>query len=80
MTVCVARAAGTEMTQRELVGVMAHELGHIVGTELGFPEHSRSNLKSGKTPQAVQDEADWIARSVLGFKVRYGKRTLQEAM
>jgi hypothetical protein len=78
MTVCVARAAETELTDRELLGMAAHELGHIVGTELEFPEHQRPNHRSGKTPTAVQREADWIARNVLGFKIRYNKRTIQE--
>lgn len=78
MTVCVAWDAGREMTDKELKGMIAHELGHLVGTELGFPEHSKPR-RGKKTPQAVQDEADWIARNVLGFKIRYNRRTLQES-
>lgn len=79
MTVCAARAAEVEMTDSELVGMIAHELGHVAGEALGFPEHAK-HTKAGKTPQAVQDEADWIARHVIGFKVRYNRRTLQEAV
>jgi hypothetical protein len=55
----------------------AHELGHIVGEELAFPEHRKARHSSG-TPLAVQAEADWIATRVLGFKLRYNRRTLQE--
>lgn len=78
MTVCVARAAETEMTASELRGMFAHELGHLVGTELKFPEHKKPN-RGGRTPQSIQREADWIARNVLGFKLRYNRRTLQES-
>jgi len=78
MTVCVAKAAETEMTDAELVGMMAHELGHIVGAELEFPEHMKSH-RGPETPKAVQTEADWIARNVLGFKIKCNERTLQES-
>jgi hypothetical protein len=79
MTVCAARVAETLLTDKELVGMFAHELGHVVGAELGFPEHAKSQRGSG-TPKPVQREADWIARNVLGFKtLRYNRRTLQEA-
>lgn len=80
MTVCVARASETELTDKELVGMFAHELGHVVGVELGYPEHGRKHQGRGLTPKRVQDEADMIARRVLGFRtLRYNKRTLEEA-
>lgn len=78
MTVCVAEAAEVELTDKELVGMFAHELGHLVGSELKFPEHMKPQRGSA-TPKAVQVEADWIAKNVLGFKIRYNRRTLQEA-
>lgn len=77
MTICVARASDRELTDSELIGMLAHEISHIVGMELEFPEHAKP-VRRGKTPKAVQDEADWIARNVLGFKIKYNRRTLQE--
>jgi hypothetical protein len=77
-TVCFAKASETELTDEEILGMSAHEIGHLVGVRLRYPEHSRPQ-KKGKTPQAVQDEADRIAREVLGFEgLRYNRRTLQE--
>ncbi len=77
-TVCFARAAETELTDEEILGMVAHELGHIVGTRLRYPEHSRPHKGKG-TPKSVQDEADRIAREVLGFEgLRYNRRTVQE--
>lgn len=73
-SVCVAAAAEDEMTDRELVGMLAHEFGHIVGDELGFPAH----IRNPRTPKAVQDEANWIAGKILGIRIRYNRRTLQE--
>ena len=76
-TVCFARAAERELTDNEILGMVAHELGHVVGIVEGWPHHSR--LKQGtETSKAVQDEADRIARKVLGFRnLRYNKRTLE---
>lgn len=77
-TVCFCKAAELELTDEEILGMSAHELGHVVGTRLRYPEHSKP-VKGSKTPKAVQDEADRIAREVLGFEgLRYNKRTLQE--
>jgi hypothetical protein len=77
-TVCFAKAAEFELTDEETLGMSAHELGHIVGKRLRYPEHSRPIITK-RTPQVVQDEADRIAREVLGFEtLRYNKRTLQE--
>lgn len=72
--VCVAAAAEDELTHRELLGMIAHEMGHIIGEALGYPAHTRNP----RTPKAVQAEADWIARHVLGLPVRYNKRTIEE--
>ena len=76
-TVCFARAAEVELLDEEILGLVAHEIGHIVGKRLRYPEHSRPG--TGKsTPKRIQDEADRIAKEVLGFDIRYNKRTLQE--
>lgn len=74
MAVCVAAAAEREMTLPELLGMFAHEFGHIVGEKERYPEHSRNP----KTPQRVQDEANWIAKNILGIPIKYNRRTLQE--
>jgi len=78
MSVCIARAAEQELTDNELVGMLAHELGHVVGDALDFPEHKKITKSKG-TPFKVQAEADWIATRVLCFPIRYNKRELQEA-
>lgn len=76
--VCFARASERELTDEEILGMSAHELGHVVGKRLRYPEHTRP-IRTKKTPKAVQDEADRIAREVLGFEsLRYNKRTLEE--
>lgn len=80
MAVCIARDADRELTDRELVGVFAHELGHVVGDEASFPAHHRHRGgKSGKTPQSVQDEADWISEKFFGIRIRKNRRKIQEA-
>ena len=77
-TVCFAKAAEVELLDEEVLGMSAHELGHIVGKRLRYPEHSRP-ITTKRTPKAVQDEADRIAQEVLGFEsLRYNRRTLQE--
>lgn len=77
-TVCFAKAAERELTDEEILGMSAHELGHVVGLKLKYPEHSKP-MRGPETPKAVQDEADLIAREVLGFRnLRYNRRTLQE--
>lgn len=77
-TVCFAKAAEIELFDEEVLGMSAHELGHIVGKRLRYPEHSRPTTTK-RTPKAVQDEADRIAQEVLGFDgLHYNHRTLQE--
>ena len=78
-TVCFAKASETELFDEEILGMSAHELGHIVGVRLRYPEHTKSHPRSRGTPKVVQTEADAIARNVLGFEgLRYNKRSLQE--
>jgi len=74
-TACWARAADTELTDKEILGIAFHELGHIVGETLGFPEHLKP-IRGPGTPWRVQAEADWIAQQVLGARIRYNRRTL----
>lgn len=77
-TVCFARAAEDDLTDEEILGMSAHELGHVVGIRLRYPEHMKKGRGRG-TPKRVQDEADRIAREVLSFSgLRYNRRTLQE--
>jgi len=78
LRVCFAAAADRELTAAELCGMSAHELGHVVAEELGFPEHKKATPADGRTPFKVQAEADWIARQVLCLPVRYNDRTIQE--
>jgi hypothetical protein len=78
-TICYARDAEFEMTPLELIGMTSHEFSHIIGEALRFPEHSKMQ-RGAKTPDAVQLEADWISRNVLGIKIKINRRTLQEAI
>ncbi len=79
-TVCFTHAAETALTWAELRGIIAHELGHMIALELGLPAHlaDEKDRASDETPQAVQDEADYVARKLLGIPVRYNRRTLQD--
>ncbi len=76
-TVCFAKASEEDLTDEEILGITAHELGHIVGTRLRYPEHARLNPPHWKKP--VEEEAQRIAREVLGFTtLRLNRRQLQE--
>jgi hypothetical protein len=77
-TVCFAKAAEAELTDEEILGVSAHEIGHVVGIRLRYPEHvTRSNPPHWKEP--AEQEAQRIAVEVLGFQgLRINRRTLQE--
>jgi hypothetical protein len=75
--ICFAREAAHEMTEREIFGMTAHELGHIVAMKLKLPEHMKPARGQG-TPKRVQDEADTVAELLFGIPIRYNRRTLQE--
>jgi hypothetical protein len=77
-TVCFAKAAERDLTDEEILGISAHELGHVVGTRLRYPEHSvLVNPPHWKKPAEL--EANRIAIEVLGFEgLRINSRTLQE--
>ena len=75
--VCFARAAEKELTDEEMAGIMAHELGHIVAERLGLPAHKAAK-KAGKTPKSVQREADAVSRDIFGLKIRYNYLELEE--
>lgn len=80
LMVCFAKAAERELTDTELRGMIAHELGHLVALALQLPAHMSEDTgpRHHKTPKAVQDEADWVARELLGIQIRYNRRTLQD--
>lgn len=73
--VCWARAS-EELTDREIDGIAAHELGHIVGDEIGAPAH-RALSPSPSRMKAVEREANLLALS-MGFRIRYNARKLEE--
>lgn len=74
--VCWARAAETELTDGEMDGIAAHELGHLVAWELRLPEHYAIRHR-GVVTQAVEDEANETAAK-MGFSVIYNARKLEE--
>lgn len=75
--ICFAREAAYEMTQREVFGMEAHELGHMVAMKLRLPEHRKPARGKG-TPKRVQDEADVVSALLFGIPIKYNRRTLQE--
>lgn len=77
-TVCFAKASETELTDEEILGIAAHEIAHVVGIRLRYPEHMvRANPPHWKEP--AEQEAQRIAIEVLGFDgLRINRRTLQE--
>ena len=79
-TVCWARAANTnlvdlktDLTDAEIDGITAHELGHIVANELGLEHHRKTRRRT----KGVEDEANFAA-AAMGFVVRYNSDTLPE--
>ena len=79
MKVCFARAADYDLTDLELEGVSAHELGHVIGDTLGFPEHVKSHARRTRgTPWKVQAEANRISKHLLGLPIRYNDDEVQE--
>lgn len=76
--VCWARAAGKELTDTEIYGIAAHELGHIVGEEIGAPAHRRA-FHQGAGDEATEREANLLAL-VMGFRVVYNKRSIEEVV
>lgn len=75
--VCWAKRAEEELSDSELFGIAFHELGHIIGEQMGdLPGHNLVS-KDGKTPQATQLEADEIARQILRVPLYYNERTIQ---
>jgi hypothetical protein len=74
-TVCFARASEEELTDGEILGISAHEFGHIVAIRDRWPEHEFHETRH----PAVEEEANRIARRVLGFRgLKYNLRTLEE--
>jgi hypothetical protein len=74
-TVCFAAASERELTDGEILGISAHELGHVVAIVDGYPEHEHTEVRSA----AVEEEANRIARQKLGFRgLKYNLRTLEE--
>jgi hypothetical protein len=75
-TVCFAGAAEKELSEAHLLGMMLHELGHIVCESLGTYYH-RAIVAGAKTPDEVQMEADVFVAKDLGFKTYTYKKTLE---
>lgn len=76
--ICWARAAETELSDAEVLGITFHEIGHVIAEELrNLPGH---NLvpKGDKTPEPTQREADEIVRQILRVPLFYNRRTIQE--
>lgn len=74
-TVCFCRAAEYELSDEEIIGISAHELGHVVGIRDGWPCHEYTTGRDMR----IEREADRIAKTVLGFRsLRYNRRALQE--
>lgn len=76
--VCWARAAGKELTDTEIYGITAHELGHIIGEEIGAPAHRRARDR-GAGDEAAEREANLLALT-MGFRVVYNSRKLEETV
>jgi hypothetical protein len=74
--VCWAKAAETELTDAEIDGIAAHEMGHIVSWELRLPHHDRCRFR-GQVTQEVEDEANETAAK-MGMPVIYNARKLEE--
>ena len=80
--VCWARAAADDLTDGEIIGISAHELGHIIAEGTGMIRdplvaHSKA-IVGERTPQAVQNEANWVVKNLLKLPLRYNKRELEE--
>jgi len=76
--VCWAKEANSELSDREILGISFHEIGHVIADQIGqLPGHNLV-VRGEKTPQQTQDEADEIVRQILGIPLYYNRRTLQE--
>lgn len=78
-TVCFAKAAERDLTDEEILGISAHEIGHLVGIRLRYPEHHEVRTNPPHWKEPAEQEATRIAVEVLGFDgLRINRRTLQE--
>jgi predicted Zn-dependent protease len=71
--ICLAPSAWKEFTPREALGVIAHELGHIIALHEGLPAHTS---RAGR--EAEEAEANAVAAG-LGMPVIYNARQIEEA-
>lgn len=69
--VCWAAAAKRELTDEEILGISAHELGHVIATELGLPGHL-----GGRND--AEAEANHLVLVWMDLPIRYNLRTLEE--
>lgn len=74
--VCWARAAETELTDSEIDGIAAHELGHIVADALGLPAHRRTG-QGYLDREGVEAEANDMAWR-MGLRIWYNDRTIED--
>jgi hypothetical protein len=70
--ICFAQAAEEELTDEEMIGILAHEFGHVLAATLKFPGHCRG------VDREAEEEADWLVRNVFGLPLEYNERTLQQ--
>ena len=76
--ICFAKAAERDLTDEEIAGISAHELGHAVAQDFGLPAHSSTPPTSGPTPKKIQREADEVVRHFFRLPLWYNSRKLQE--
>lgn len=77
--VCFAKAAEKDLTDGEIRGISAHEIGHIVAQRIGLPGHLKMETTKGEgTPKKVQEEADGVAFHVFGLPLYYNSRNIED--
>lgn len=70
--VCISKAADKELTKDEMLGIFAHEFGHLVADRLGLRGHRSAHMKA-----AAQDEADRVSEEIFGLPIQYNRRMLE---
>lgn len=80
--ICFAHAAAGELIDDEILGILAHEIGHIVANIYGMPWHAevrgKSIKKGSRIHKELEREANYAAKLFLNVSVHYNGRTLEE--